>query len=120
MSVTAVYVRHPLVVSNDLGQSARDCNDSQSSWDGRSSGDGVGRCTQRLGYDLLRSEIMRRLLRCDSRCGAVQAPGAGFSIPAGAPPQAQILADIFALEPRIGRVGTALAKLQDLPGGIDV
>jgi hypothetical protein len=39
--------------------------------------------------------------------------GAGFSIPAGAPPQARILADIFALGAGIGRVEKARGKLQE-------
>jgi hypothetical protein len=39
--------------------------------------------------------------------------GAGFSIPAGAPLQAKILADIFALDLRVGRVGAVRARLEE-------
>jgi len=39
--------------------------------------------------------------------------GAGFSIPAGAPPQRQILADIFALDTHIERVRAARSRLQE-------
>jgi hypothetical protein len=38
--------------------------------------------------------------------------GAGFSIPAGAPPQAEILSDIFKLKAQAGRVRKAKAKLR--------
>jgi hypothetical protein len=39
--------------------------------------------------------------------------GAGFSMPAGAPPQARILADIFALDTNIERVARARNGLQE-------